>query len=262
MKYYQYSGRKVSACCLGGAQFGSKYGITADHELGAQESQEIIEAALESGVNFFDTAADYGKSESLLLKALGNKRKDALVATKISSLEQYKEGFDIVYVHRPQIFFDNPKAFSFIPNLGMSVYEPWEAERALEYDEIGVFQVPYNAFHRKFDEVIEKMKERGKLVVTRSTFVQGLVFVEPDNLPDYFNPIKSELNTFYKEIGEPREAFFLNYVLQKDIGPVIVGVHSADQLKKDLAIFDAPRAIDISIPNIDTQYIDPRAWPK
>jgi aryl-alcohol dehydrogenase-like predicted oxidoreductase len=48
------------------------------------DSEKAVHKALELGVNFFDTADVYGfgKSEELLAKALGSKRKDVVIATK------------------------------------------------------------------------------------------------------------------------------------------------------------------------------------
>ncbi len=49
-----------------------------------QDSIRSVHAALDAGVNWFDTAADYGlgHSEEVLGRALGSKRKDVIVATK------------------------------------------------------------------------------------------------------------------------------------------------------------------------------------
>ncbi len=47
---------------------------------------ELVHTALDQGINFFDTADGYGngQSETMLGKALGDKRKEVLLATKIS----------------------------------------------------------------------------------------------------------------------------------------------------------------------------------
>ncbi|HJO48939.1 MAG TPA: aldo/keto reductase, partial [Candidatus Scalindua sp.] len=51
---------------------------------GEENSMRSIEKAIDSGVNFFDTAPVYGfgYSEELLGKALNSKRKDVIIATK------------------------------------------------------------------------------------------------------------------------------------------------------------------------------------
>jgi aryl-alcohol dehydrogenase-like predicted oxidoreductase len=49
---------------------------------------EVINAALDAGINFFDTADIYGngKSEELLGRFLGHRRSDVIIATKFGSL--------------------------------------------------------------------------------------------------------------------------------------------------------------------------------
>lgn len=50
----------------------------------ASQTKIVVDAAIESGINFFDTATLYGngQSEEFLGKALGARRKDVLIATK------------------------------------------------------------------------------------------------------------------------------------------------------------------------------------
>jgi aryl-alcohol dehydrogenase-like predicted oxidoreductase len=45
----------------------------------------VVDAALEAGINFFDTADAYGRSERRLAAALGARRDDVVVATKFAS---------------------------------------------------------------------------------------------------------------------------------------------------------------------------------
>jgi aryl-alcohol dehydrogenase-like predicted oxidoreductase len=78
------SGLRVSRICLGCMSFGSG----ADWMLPEAASFAIVRRALELGINFFDTADVYsaGESEFILgraLTALGVKRDDAVVATKV-----------------------------------------------------------------------------------------------------------------------------------------------------------------------------------
>jgi aryl-alcohol dehydrogenase-like predicted oxidoreductase len=70
------SGLKVSVAGLGCNNFGMR--IDQDH------TNEVVNAALESGITFFDTARIYGggKSEGMLGTALGARRADVVVATK------------------------------------------------------------------------------------------------------------------------------------------------------------------------------------
>lgn len=70
------AGLKVSEICLGTMTFGNG----ADQD----GASAMVNAALESGVNFFDTANSYvgGVSETMLGVALKGRRQDAIIASK------------------------------------------------------------------------------------------------------------------------------------------------------------------------------------
>lgn len=84
-RYLGSSGLKVSEICLGAMTFG---GDTVKNELATvsqQEADQITALALQLGINFFDTADVYsgGVSETVLGKAIGNKRKEVVIGTKV-----------------------------------------------------------------------------------------------------------------------------------------------------------------------------------
>jgi aryl-alcohol dehydrogenase-like predicted oxidoreductase len=70
------SGLKVSEVGLGCNNFGMR--------IDQKETQAVVDAAIEAGISFFDTADIYGgtKSEAFLGKALGKRRPDIVLATK------------------------------------------------------------------------------------------------------------------------------------------------------------------------------------
>lgn len=72
------TGVRVSELCLGAMMFGA-WG-NPDHD----ESARIIQAALDAGVNFIDTADVYsaGESEVIVGKAIAGRRDDIVLATK------------------------------------------------------------------------------------------------------------------------------------------------------------------------------------
>src|SRR5262249_27589597 len=54
-------------------------------KVGQDLANELIGKSLDAGINFFNTADIYteGQSEEMLGKALGNRRKDVVIATKV-----------------------------------------------------------------------------------------------------------------------------------------------------------------------------------
>jgi aryl-alcohol dehydrogenase-like predicted oxidoreductase len=78
MEYRQLgvSGLKVSELCLGTMTFG--------HGTDEPEAKRMVGAALDAGINFFDTANSYAdaQSEPILGRALGGHRDEVVIATK------------------------------------------------------------------------------------------------------------------------------------------------------------------------------------
>ena len=70
---------QVSAIGLGCNNFG--YVASMDVEA----SRKVIDKAIDSGINFFDTSDSYGTSENILGEILGERRKKIILATKFGS---------------------------------------------------------------------------------------------------------------------------------------------------------------------------------
>jgi aryl-alcohol dehydrogenase-like predicted oxidoreductase len=85
MRFLGNTGIKVSELCFGTMTFGGRGGWKVVGELGQKEADALVGMAVEGGINFFDTADVYseGLSEEMLGKALGARRKDVIVATKV-----------------------------------------------------------------------------------------------------------------------------------------------------------------------------------
>jgi aryl-alcohol dehydrogenase-like predicted oxidoreductase len=80
------TGTFVSRICFGTMTFGGAGTIfAAMGALPQAEADKLIGQTLDAGVNFFDTANVYaaGESETMLGKALGAKRRDVVVASKV-----------------------------------------------------------------------------------------------------------------------------------------------------------------------------------
>src|SRR3954468_16551877 len=69
----------------------------------ADASAKVVNAALDAGVNFFETADiyDQGHSEEYLSRALGSRRKEVIVATKFGmKMSEGKEGARPEYIRQ------------------------------------------------------------------------------------------------------------------------------------------------------------------
>jgi aryl-alcohol dehydrogenase-like predicted oxidoreductase len=65
--------------------FGSDPSLPNVYKVDRENAQTMIDKSLEAGINFFDTADGYaaGQSEEMLGRALGKRRQDVVVATKV-----------------------------------------------------------------------------------------------------------------------------------------------------------------------------------
>jgi aryl-alcohol dehydrogenase-like predicted oxidoreductase len=78
----------------------NNFGMTIDEK----QSADVVHAALDAGINFFDTADMYGStnSERFLGKALGKRRTEAIVATKfgLKASDEFPGGAKPEYVRK------------------------------------------------------------------------------------------------------------------------------------------------------------------
>jgi aryl-alcohol dehydrogenase-like predicted oxidoreductase len=67
----------------------------------AEASKRVVDAAIESGINFFDTSDSYGPSEEYLRLGLGNRRDQVIIATKFgTAIEGQGKGASPAYIRK------------------------------------------------------------------------------------------------------------------------------------------------------------------
>ncbi len=209
MKYRQLgkTGFKVSEISLGTWQVGGKWGSKFDHRL----AQSILQRAIDSGVNFIDTADVYsdGESEKAVGQLIKKTEKRVYVATKCGrqiqphiskgytpeilrgyvedSLRRLKlECIDLIQLHcpptevyyRPEIFgeFEKLKKEGKILNLGVSVEKVEEALKATEFENVTTIQIIYNIFRQRPNERLFAMaREKNIGLIIRVPLASGLL---------------------------------------------------------------------------------------
>lgn len=77
------SGLLVSRLAFGAMTFGSGNNPSV-YKVDQNSAQQLVDRALDAGINFFDTADGYadGQSEEMLGRMLGSRRKETVIATK------------------------------------------------------------------------------------------------------------------------------------------------------------------------------------
>ena len=127
----------VSRICMGGCPMG-QYGWG---EVQEKELLDAVSAALDIGINFFDTADTYGlgTSERTLAKALGTKRKNAVIADKFG-----------VRVENGHTFYDNSPEW---------IRKALEGSlKRLGTDYIDLYQIHYRDGKTPIGEVVEELE--------------------------------------------------------------------------------------------------------
>ena len=86
MRLLGKTGLQVSELCLGTGNFGATGVYERSGRIEQKEADFLVNTALDRGINFFNTAErySYGIAEKVFGKALGARRKEAIVTTKIN----------------------------------------------------------------------------------------------------------------------------------------------------------------------------------
>ena len=93
MNYTVKNGYKISELTLGTVQLGLAYGVNNDKGMPSfEESSEILNTALSSGIISFDTAQAYGESERVLKRYFENEKRERTLITKVVFRDVDKSG--------------------------------------------------------------------------------------------------------------------------------------------------------------------------
>lgn len=209
MHYHNFgrTGRPVSNIGFGAWQIGGSWGSVSE-----EDGRAALNAALDSGINFVDTADVYGdgRSEKIIADVLAERGGEKpFVATKAGrrldphvasgynlenlegfidrSLKNLKvERLDLLQLHCPptEAFYDPDvfaaldtiKAKGKIAEYGVSVEKVEEALKAIEYPGVASVQIIYNIFRQRPASLFfEQAKKKDIAVITRVPLASGLL---------------------------------------------------------------------------------------
>ena len=204
MRYVDVRGTRLSAIGLGTWQFGSKdWGYGSDYA--DVEAGRILQRALDLGVNVIDTAEIYGRgnSEQIVGRALGERRKEAFVASKVFPLaptagwverhgrrSRDRLGIDVIDLY--QIHWPNPivpitqqmegmrrlQRAGVITDVGVSNFSlgRWRAAEDALGSPVFSNQVQYSLVARKPDkELVPYAQANNRIVIAYSPLGMGML---------------------------------------------------------------------------------------
>ncbi len=239
-----------------------------------EQAEQILNAVLDSGINFIDTANDYGRSEEFIGKFLNSRRSEFYLATKCGctvvhkdentddtphvwtrenlfrglheSLERMKTDYvDIMQLHNPSVeqteqgdlvaVLQEMKAQGKVRWIGCSSTHP-HIESYIASGVFDVFQIPYSALERQHEEAITLAAEAGAGTIIRGGVARGEPGAGLGNQDRWAAFEKANLDELRSE-GESRTAFLLRFTLSHPgMSTTIVGTLIPSHLEENIAI--------------------------
>ena len=208
MKYRSLgrTGWRLSEISFGAWAIGGAWGNVDD-----KESMATLHAALDGGVNFFDTADVYGdgRSERLLAKLKKERKEKFYIATKagrrlpVQTTEGYNrrnltafvnrslknlktDAIDLLQLHCPptEVYY-RPEVFGILDDLvnagklrhyGVSVEKVEEALKAIEFPNVQSVQIIFNIFRQRPAELLFAEAQKRKVgILARVPLASGLL---------------------------------------------------------------------------------------
>jgi len=271
------TGLRVSRLALGTAAFGlERYGICDADEIGAVNEEtgiRLIHAAVEQGINFFDTARGYGRSEAVLGKGVAG-LPSCVVATKVSvpentstigssqlrsavmaSLETSlrelrRDVLDIVQIHNATApvlqsgemiaVLETARQQGKLRFIGASVYGADNAMAAVRCGSIDILQVALSLLdQRMMSSVLPEAKKKNIGVLARSIFLKGVLSERVKALPASLQVLAAASDYARETLGDTWQSLpgtAVRFCLSvAEVHSVLMGLRSAAELPAALA---------------------------
>lgn len=239
------------------------------------QAETILNAVLDAGINFIDTANDYGKSELYMGRYLASRRNEFYVATKCgcqmvfagdhdetphvwsrenlfrniadSLLKMQTDYVDILQLHNPTVeeceaaelvdILKELRTAGVVKFLGCSSTSPHLATY-IDWGVFDVFQIPYSALERRHEDLITKAAQGGAGIIIRGGVARGEPGAGLGHTDRWTMFEKARLDELC-DPGESRTAFLLRYTItHPDCHTTIVGTMQPDHLEENITVVE------------------------
>ncbi|MEH2258802.1 aldo/keto reductase [Nostoc sp.] len=263
---------------IGTAQFGLDYGISnKEGKTPTEEVVKILALAGQNEIHVLDTAPVYGTSEEILGKLIPDNHNFEIVTKtpkfspncitsddvkllentfyqSLSTLNQ--SSIYSLLIHQAKDLLANNgqslmekmlhfKEKKMIKKIGVSVYSQEEIESVLEKYPIDLIQLPINVLDQRLllSGNLSYLKKNGIEIHARSIFFQGLLLMEPESLPSYFDSIKNHLKKYHEMVSQynisPLQASISFIKNIQEIDSIVIGINNFQHLSEILLAFKA-----------------------
>ena len=236
------------------------------------EAETILNAVLDSGINFIDTAYDYGLSEEYIGRYISGRRSEYYLATKCgctvvdkgdhddtphvwtrenllhnieTSLKRMKTDYvDIWQLHNPSVaqveegellkVMEEVKASGKVRHISISSTLP-DITTYIDWGVFDSYQIPYSGLQRQHENVIQKAADSGAGVIIRGGVARGEPGSGLGNDDTWEIWKKARLDELRAD-GESPTAFLLRYTISHPgMATTIVGTKNTDHLRENIA---------------------------
>ena len=275
------TGLEVSEIAFGGVEIGLPYGIgvtDAADMLPEAAAVELLQKALDSGINFFDTARLYGTSEQIMGKAFHDCWDSVVLCTKCRHLRDgsgnlppenqlksfiersLSESLAALQTDRVEVFmlhqadpeilanetiatvFADLKKAGIIRATGVSTYTAADSRQALAAGAWDVIQLPYNLLDQRQGEVFGEAATKGVGLVVRSVLMKGLLSSRGRNLHPALSGVERHImgyRDFLTKDFPDLPALATKFALsQPEVASVLVGMDRMAYLREALLAAD------------------------
>lgn len=285
---------------LGTVQWGVAYGISNQSgKTAPDEVRTILSAAQTVGVKVLDTASLYGEAESVLganrLEAFKIVTKTPRYSTQFIEDQHVEQMFDtfnrsldklavdrvdgLLAHHAQDILVDGGerlvagmerlKELGKVSKIGVSIYDGEQLDGLLRRFTPDLVQMPLNVFDQRLIHSgwLQHLHDKGVEIHVRSVFLQGLLLMPLEDIPAYFEPIRSLLARWHaaaREQGMSLVQAALAFVRDlPEVDHVLIGVESVSQFQACLQDFLTPASFDAAgLGCGDPAFVNPVLWRK
>jgi aryl-alcohol dehydrogenase-like predicted oxidoreductase len=249
-----------------------------------QQAERILNAVLDAGINFIDTAYDYGRSEEFIGKFVSRRRSEYYLATKCGcsfvdkgdhdetphiwtrenllhniehSLKLMKTDYvDVWQLHNPSVEqVEQGDLLKVMEEVQQAGKVRWVSISStlphintyIDWGKFATFQIPYSALERQHENVISAASRSGAGVIIRGGVARGA----PEeaglgNKDRWAIWEKAKLDELLAP-GETRTGFLLRFTLSHpDMDTTIVGTLIPEHLQENVRIAErGPLAADV-----------------